>query len=97
MVIEQTVEIPENRWLHVEVPSEIPVGVTAKVAITVPEAVSPLFFGHRLSPREAVEKCWGIAQDSGLSSDKFLEMKRKEKILEAEKNQRLFHKTGDKD
>jgi hypothetical protein len=97
MVIEQTVKIPENHWLRVEIPSEIPVGITAKVAITVPEAVSQLFSSHRLSPREAVEKCWGIAQDSGLTSDKFIEMKRKEKILEEDKNRRLFHKTGGKD
>jgi hypothetical protein len=92
MTIEQTVEIPENRWLRVEIPPEIPIGTTAKVAITVPVVLSPTFSGPRLSPQEAVEKCWGIAENSGLTSDRFLEMKREEKALEEAKFRRHFHK-----
>jgi hypothetical protein len=47
---------------------------------------------HRLSAKEAVEKCWGIAQNSGLTSDCFLEMKRAELAIEQKKDVQRWNK-----
>jgi hypothetical protein len=90
MTIEQTVEIQADRRLVMELPREIPVGM-AKVEVTVTPAAP-----RRLSHREAIEKCWGIAKGV-LSSDEFLEMRRKDKELEDAQYRKMFHIDEDKD
>ncbi|MDR1447302.1 MAG: hypothetical protein LBI90_10455 [Treponema sp.] len=98
MTIEQTVEIPASHRLTIEVPPEIPAG---RATIVVIAGSNRLLWRsgdqepdeakqRRFSPKEAVEKCWGIAKKSGLSSDRFLEMKRKDKEREDAKYRRMF-------
>jgi hypothetical protein len=80
MTIEQTIEIPANGWVHLDLPPEYPAGTSAKVVVTLLESAASAT-PHRGSHREAIEQCWGIAKGV-LSSDEFLEMRRKDKKLE---------------
>jgi hypothetical protein len=89
MTIEQTVEIQADHRLVMELPLEIPVG-KAKVEVTVTPAP------RRLSHMEAIEKCRGIAKGV-LSSDEFLEMRRKDKELEDAQYRKMFHIDEGKD
>jgi len=75
-----------------ELPLEIPVG-KAKVELTVTPVTVPI---RRLSHREAIEKCLGIAKGV-LSSDEFLEMRRKDKELEDTQYRKMFHIDEGKD
>ena len=96
MVIEQTVEIPVDHRLTIDVPQEIPAGKTVLVfrpviedfpCITVQEAIDRglgLNSPSRIDPMEAIKRCSGIAKRLGctLSSDDFLEMRLRDKELE---------------
>jgi hypothetical protein len=83
MMIEQTVEIGENGWFHLDFQTEYPAGTSAKVVVTAPADTGPR---NRLAEqqRAAIEKCWGLAKRMGsrLTSDDFLEQRRKDKELE---------------
>ncbi|MDR1024758.1 MAG: hypothetical protein LBL56_03455 [Treponema sp.] len=111
MTIEQTVEIPADHRLTIEVPPEIPTG-RAKAAITLifetetPEPmpgkrVNPLpglAKGPGLSIEEALETGRGIAKRMGsrLTGDLSIEWRHEDKELEETKYQRIFQKKGDK-
>jgi hypothetical protein len=99
MTIEQTVEIPASRKIHLdfEVPLSLPVG-KARVALTVTpdepltaDEASP----RHLSHREAIERCRGIAKGSRFSSERLFENRRQDRELEEEQRRKLFHKDGD--
>jgi hypothetical protein len=98
MTIEQTVEIPASRKIHLdfEVPLSLPVG-KAKVALTVTPD-EPLADGEatprRLSHREAIERCRGVAKGSLFSSERLFENRRQDRELEEEQYRQLFHKDG---
>lgn len=78
MVIEQTVDIPENHRVFLDLPLDLPVG-RAKIAVYVTPEQTGETAARRARALAAIEKCCGIAQGSGLTSDKFLEMKRAER------------------
>ncbi|GHV96717.1 hypothetical protein AGMMS50293_30370 [Spirochaetia bacterium] len=87
MTIEQTVEVPVSHRLTIDVPREIPVG-RAKIVI-FPESDAKPSPKKKTSLEEkkrkiktAIEAAWGSAQDSPLTSDRFLKMKRKDLALE---------------
>jgi len=96
MTITQTVDIPADHRLVIDVPREVPMGRTilvfqpaaeASVCMTAQEAMDRgLGFGSspRIDPAEAVERCCGIMQRLGFtfSSDDFLAMRRQDKELE---------------
>jgi hypothetical protein len=94
VTFEQTVEIPENRRLTIEVPREVPVG-TAVLTFTPKAAFPADGTRYHMTSREAIEKCRGIAKGI-LSSDEIIEMRRKDKKLEDEQYRRLFHIDEDK-
>jgi hypothetical protein len=87
MTIEQTVEIPTNHWLTIEVPPEIPAG-KAVLAFTPAEETRSR---RRLTDRQraAIGKCSGIAKGV-LSSDESLAWRREDLRLEEAKHRRLF-------
>ncbi|MDR1128854.1 MAG: hypothetical protein LBL20_06040 [Treponema sp.] len=87
MTIEQTVEIPADHRLMIEVPPEIPAGKVV-LAFTPAGEAGPR---RRLTERQraAIEKCRGIAKGV-LSSDESLEMRREDFELEEAKYRRLF-------
>jgi hypothetical protein len=78
MTITQTVDIPTDRKLLIDVPREVPTGRALLVFKPEVETFDPQ------KAREAIENCSGIFQRLGinLSSDEFLEMRRKDKELE---------------
>jgi hypothetical protein len=91
MTIEQTIEIPVDHRLTIEVPPEIPAG-RAILAFTPAGETRPR---RRLTEqqRATIEKCWGIAKGI-LSSDESLEMRREDFELEEAKYRRLFPEDG---
>jgi hypothetical protein len=90
MTVTQTVDIPADRRLTIDVPDEIPTGKTI-LAFTPVKTFDPQ------QAREAIKNCAGLAKRMGinLSSDEFLEMRRKDKELEDAKYRRLFSDSGD--
>ncbi|MDR0669311.1 MAG: hypothetical protein LBF95_04440 [Treponema sp.] len=87
MTIEQTVEIPADHRLTLEVPREIPAG-TAVLAFT------PVPPPCRRTTREAIDHCHGLARRLGCTatSDDFLEQRRRDRELEDEQYLRLHPK-----
>jgi hypothetical protein len=85
MTIEQTVEIPADHWLTIEVLPEISVG-KAILAFTPFDRMRP-----RLTKRQkaAVRKYRGIAKGV-LSSDESLKMRREDLELEEVKYRQIF-------
>jgi hypothetical protein len=71
MTVTQTVDIPESHRLTIDVPREIPTGMSVLLFKPVDEAFDPV------KGREAIERCTGLAKRMGinLSSDEFLEMR----------------------
>ena len=90
MTIEQTVEIPADHRLILEVPREIPPG-KAVIAFTPVPAAKP---AHRRTTAEAIEHCHGLAKRLGCTatSDDFLEQRRRDRELEDEQYLRLYPK-----
>jgi hypothetical protein len=89
MTITQTVEIPENRRIFLDLPLDLPVG-KAKVTVT-PQTEKP-----SASVYEAATSLRGFAKKMGstLTVERFHEMMREDKHLEEEKYKRLFPNKG---
>jgi hypothetical protein len=93
MTFEQTVEIPENRRLTIEIPREFPAG--AAVLTFTPKPAFPADKTTEARWKEAIEQCSGIAKGI-LSSDEIIAMRRKDKELEEAQFRRLFSLDEDK-
>jgi hypothetical protein len=93
MTIEQTVEIPANHRLYLDIPGDVPIG-KAKITI-VPFAEPPA--KPALNPYEAIEQAAGFAKKLGstLTVEKFLEMQREDLEMEEAQYRRLFHHEGE--
>ena len=85
MIITQTVEIPANRRIFLDLPPELPLG-KAKVTVT-PQIETPSDNAY-----EAVEKLRGLAKKMGstITVERFLEMRQDDLRLEEEKIKRFF-------
>jgi hypothetical protein len=100
MTVEQIVEIPATRRLFVEVPREIPIGRTILTFTPAPvetENAEGAKSPPRLTAREAIERCRGIAKGSRFTSDRLLEDRRKDAALDEARYRRLFRENGDAD
>jgi hypothetical protein len=88
MTIEQTIEVPVDRRIFLDLPIELPVG-WAKITIT-PQAKKPVknIYG-------AVENLRGLAKRMGstLTVERFLDMRREDLRLEEEKIEKFFQET----
>jgi hypothetical protein len=93
MTFKQTVEIPEDRRLTIEIPPEFPAG--AATLTFTPNPAYPPDEATRARWRKAIEKCSGIAKGI-LSSDDILAMRRKDRELEEAQHRRLFSLDKDK-
>jgi hypothetical protein len=87
MSVTQTVEVPDSHRLTIDIPREIPAGPV--ILTFTPKSGERGGFGSNppfdpVKAREAIEHCSGLAKRLGinLSSDEFLEMRRKDKELE---------------
>ena len=90
MTITQTVEIPADRRITLEVPSQIPAGETARFEV--------IWFPQEKvnnSLDTALEKIWGLCKDSSITVDSFLEMRRQDKELEENQYRKFFAGSGD--
>jgi hypothetical protein len=95
MTIEQTIEIPANHLLTLEVPSEIPTG-RARMALTInPAAEEPEPNDTYSNFDAALAEIRELCTDSTLTVDSFLEMRRKDLELEEVKYRWMFHKGKD--
>ena len=90
MIIEQTVEIPADRRILLDLPPELPVG-KAKITIT------PLPVKPTANIYDTVTKLRGRAKEMGssLTVGEFLEMRQEDLRLEEKKYRKLFQKKGD--
>jgi len=74
MTIEQTVEIPENGWFHLDLHTEYPAGTSAKVVITAPVAtVKAENAPHRMTAQEIVERGLGFGNGPRMDPHEALE------------------------
>jgi hypothetical protein len=89
MTIEQTIEIPANHRVLLDLPLDLPAG-KAKITIT-PQTETPTINAY-----ETLENLRGLAQKLGstLTVDSFLEMRREDLRLEEAKYQKFFQKKG---
>ena len=90
MTIEQTVIIPADHRITLEVPPTIPAGVTARLELDWSPQKEP---DNNLDA--ALEKIWALCKDSSITVDSFLEMRRKDRELEESQYQKLFSNPGD--
>jgi hypothetical protein len=79
MTIEQTVDIPADHRLTIDVPCEIPAG---KVTLTFTPVATDPFAAVGAKNKAAWEKLRELAKDSTLTVERFLEMKRADRVLE---------------
>jgi hypothetical protein len=97
MTIEQTLEIPPNRRITIDIPPEFPAGGRVTILVLAQNDVKET--PRRRTPEEAIEHCRGLGKRLGirLTSDRLLEMRRGDKALEEAQHRRLFHKDRDED
>jgi hypothetical protein len=88
MVVTQTVDIPADRLITLEVLREVPPGRT--ILTFTPAPVMPAFNPEKA--REAIKNCTGLAKRMGinLSSDEFLEMRHRDRDIELAKDREFL-------
>jgi len=67
MIIEQTIEVPTNHQIVLEVPTEVPAGKT-KLTFTVPECAQEIWANNHISPEELKEKLQNLRGSLGKDS-----------------------------
>jgi hypothetical protein len=72
MTVTQTVEIPADRRLTIDVPREIPAGATARLELAWFPCKKP---DSNLD--DALEKIWALCKDAPISVDSFREERRR--------------------
>lgn len=79
MTIEQTVAIPTDYRIFLELPRSVPIGVQARISITIPTA----YESHSVSkPVKQVKSFRGILKGKGITTERFREMQREDKAIE---------------
>jgi hypothetical protein len=96
MTFEQTVEIPENRRLIIEVPREFPVGTTI-LTFTPKAAFSAGEKDPRAHLEEAIEMACDLAKNSRFSSEDLFKERRKDCEMDEAQYRRWFRKDGNMD
>ena len=79
MTIEQTVAIPADYRIFLELPRSVPVGVQARVSITIPTALEG---NSGIEPKMPVKSFRGILKGKGITVERFREMQREDKAIE---------------
>jgi hypothetical protein len=85
MTIEQIIEVPANGWIHLDIPSEL-AGASGKLVFTTQFPTAEAEAASRKQRTEqylaARQRLRELCKDSKLTSDDFLEQRRKDKELE---------------
>jgi len=76
MTIEQTVAIPSNYRIFLELPHSLPIGVNAHVSISIPTVEGQ---NNTVKP---VQSFRGILKGKGITIERFREIQREDKALE---------------
>jgi hypothetical protein len=79
MTIEQTITIPDDYRIFLELPRSVPVGVKAQVSIAIPNT---FVNQSKVEPVKPVKSLRGILKGKGISIDRLREMQREDKTLE---------------
>jgi len=87
MTIEQTVKVPADYRLFLELPRSIPSGVEARVSIAISTA-----FESQSSIEPQVKSFRGILKGKGISIERLREIQREDKILEDTADNRQNHR-----
>jgi hypothetical protein len=85
IAIQQTVEIPANGWVHLDIPPEW-AGASGNVVVT---ALFPAVDETKIKFSAARQKLRELCKDSKLTVDSFLAMKHADRVLEAAIDKRL--------
>jgi len=83
MTIEQTVAIPADYRIFLELPRSVPIGVNARVSISIPTAFDSQ---SSIEPVKPVKSYRGILKDRGISIERLRELQREDKTLEDASN-----------
>ena len=86
MTIEQTVAIPANYRIFLELPRSVPIGAQARVFITIPTAYESQSSAKPVKPLKSMR---GILKGKGITIERFREMQREDKALEDAADERL--------
>jgi hypothetical protein len=89
MTIEQTIEIPADRRIFLDLPLSIPAGVKARVEINIPAGAE--LSSNGLKQAKPAKSFRGILKGKGITLERFREMQREDTELENEIDAR---KTG---
>jgi hypothetical protein len=85
MTLTQTVEIPANRRITLDVPPQIPTGATAQLElIWFPQKKKPYDF------KASLQKIRELIKDDPISTETLREERRRDLELEQQKNIRLY-------
>ena len=79
MVIEQTVTIPADYRIFLELPRTVPTGVNARVSISVPTVFDTQ---SGFAPNKTAKSFRGILKDRGISVERLRELQGEDKALE---------------
>ncbi|MCL2765574.1 MAG: hypothetical protein FWD40_09900 [Treponema sp.] len=85
MTIEQTVTIPADYRIFLELPRSIPIGARAKVSVAIPTV-----FDSQSSSSPNKKSFRGILKGKGITVDQFREMQNEDKTLEEAAESRLY-------
>ena len=89
MTITQTVAIPTDYRIFLELPRSVPIGAQARVSITIPTALESQSGIEQTKP---VKSFRGILKGKGITIERFREMQREDKAIEDAANERLTGK-----
>jgi len=79
MTIEQTVAIPADYRIFLELPRSVPIGANARVSITIPT----VFDGQSgIDTDKPVKSYRGILKNRGISIERLRELQREDKAIE---------------
>ena len=77
MTITQTIEIPADRRLFLELPCSVPSGIKAQVSIAIPIA-----FESQSTVKSQTKSFRGVLKGKGISIERLREMQREDKAFE---------------
>jgi len=79
MTIEQTVAIPSDYRIFLELPRSVPIGVNARVSINIPTVFDSQ---SGIEPVKSEKSYRGILKGRGISVERLRELQREDKALE---------------
>jgi len=89
MTIEQTVAIPANYRLFLELPRSVPIGANARVSINIPTVFDEQ---NSIDTVKSVKSYRGILKNRGISIERLRELQREDKAIENTSNLQLTDK-----